>query len=136
MRISCWQESCPAQCCPLTNNAAEIGERARASYVSDNEFLPRQYPYLITSVSLIQFETGVPSSMINFFLLQKDSRVCAQLFCFDSSSGYCVSYRPAAEGSPCGDGQVCKNGKCIQEIENIIPDYSQVSASVASPANR
>ncbi|KAG9508814.1 hypothetical protein GZH46_02681, partial [Fragariocoptes setiger] len=36
----------------------------------------------------------------------KDARVCAQLFCFDSSSGYCVSYRPAAEGSPCGDGQL------------------------------
>lgn len=36
----------------------------------------------------------------------KDARVCAQLFCFDSASGYCVSYRPAAEGSPCGEGQV------------------------------
>lgn len=39
--------------------------------------------------------------------IQKDARVCAQLFCFDSASGYCVSYRPAAEGSSCGDGQVC-----------------------------
>lgn len=37
---------------------------------------------------------------------QKDARVCAQLFCFDSASGYCVSYRPAAEGSPCGEAQV------------------------------
>ncbi len=37
---------------------------------------------------------------------QKDDRVCAQLFCFDAKSGYCVSYRPAAEGSPCGHGQV------------------------------
>lgn len=36
----------------------------------------------------------------------KDERVCAQLFCFDSASGYCVAYRPAAEGSSCGDGQV------------------------------
>lgn len=36
----------------------------------------------------------------------KDERVCAQLFCFDASSGYCVAYRPAAEGSTCGDGQV------------------------------
>lgn len=41
-----------------------------------------------------------------YFGLQKDDRVCAQLFCFDSGSGYCVAYRPAAEGSPCGDGQV------------------------------
>jgi len=37
---------------------------------------------------------------------QKDDRVCSQLFCFDAGSGYCVAYRPAAEGSPCGDGQV------------------------------
>lgn len=36
----------------------------------------------------------------------KDERVCAQLFCFDSASGYCVAYRPAAEGSACGDGLV------------------------------
>ena len=33
--------------------------------------------------------------------------MCSQLFCFDAKSGYCVSYRPAAEGSPCGDGKVC-----------------------------
>lgn len=43
---------------------------------------------------------------------QKDARVCAQLFCFDSASGYCVSYRPAAEGSPCGEGQVSGSGEC------------------------
>ncbi|XP_011502963.1 PREDICTED: A disintegrin and metalloproteinase with thrombospondin motifs 8 isoform X2 [Ceratosolen solmsi marchali] len=55
----------------------------------------------------------------------KDDRVCAQLFCFDASSGYCVAYRPAAEGSPCGDGQYCLNGKCVAEHENIIPDYTQ-----------
>ncbi|XP_050575776.1 A disintegrin and metalloproteinase with thrombospondin motifs 16 isoform X3 [Bombus affinis] len=55
----------------------------------------------------------------------KDDRVCAQLFCFDAGSGYCVAYRPAAEGSPCGDGQYCLNGKCVTEHENIIPDYTQ-----------
>ncbi|XP_031846200.1 sol narae metalloprotease isoform X2 [Nomia melanderi] len=55
----------------------------------------------------------------------KDDRVCAQLFCFDAGSGYCVAYRPAAEGSPCGDGQYCLNGKCVAEHENIIPDYTQ-----------
>lgn len=36
----------------------------------------------------------------------KDDRVCAQLFCFDSLTGYCVAYRPAAEGSSCGNGLV------------------------------
>ncbi|KAK0178171.1 hypothetical protein PV328_002146 [Microctonus aethiopoides] len=55
----------------------------------------------------------------------KDDRVCAQLFCFDAGSGYCVAYRPAAEGSTCGDGQYCLNGKCVAEHENIIPDYTQ-----------
>ncbi|XP_060524299.1 A disintegrin and metalloproteinase with thrombospondin motifs like isoform X2 [Cylas formicarius] len=59
----------------------------------------------------------------------KDDRVCAQLFCFDSGSGYCVAYRPAAEGSACGDGQHCLNGRCVAEHENIIPDYSQNSAT-------
>uniref|UniRef100_A0A1Y1MQZ3 Peptidase M12B domain-containing protein n=5 Tax=Photinus pyralis TaxID=7054 RepID=A0A1Y1MQZ3_PHOPY len=59
----------------------------------------------------------------------KDDRVCAQLFCFDSGSGYCVAYRPAAEGSPCGDGQYCLNGRCVVEHENIIPDYSQNTPS-------
>lgn len=80
----------------------------------------------------------------------KDERVCAQLFCFDAASGYCVAYRPAAEGSPCGDGQVsasnkslmltstliqqhCLDGKCVQENENIIPDYSQHTPSYISP---
>lgn len=43
---------------------------------------------------------------MGYVSLQKDDRVCAQLFCFDAGSGYCVAYRPAAEGSPCGDGQV------------------------------
>jgi hypothetical protein len=64
----------------------------------------------------------------------KDDRVCAQLFCFDAQSGYCVAYRPAAEGSPCGDGhQHCVSGRCVVEHENIIPDYSQISTSVADP---
>nr|CAI5829210.1 unnamed protein product [Callosobruchus analis] len=62
-------------------------------------------------------------------LPRKDDRVCAQLFCFDSNSGYCVAYRPAAEGSACGDGQYCLNGRCVAEHENIIPDYSQNSPS-------
>lgn len=61
----------------------------------------------------------------------KDERVCAQLFCFDSASGYCVAYRPAAEGSTCGDGQHCLDGRCVAEHENIIPDYSQHTPSYA-----
>ncbi|XP_065352952.1 A disintegrin and metalloproteinase with thrombospondin motifs like isoform X1 [Cloeon dipterum] len=63
----------------------------------------------------------------------KDDRVCAQLFCFDANSGYCVAYRPAAEGSPCGDGQSCLNGRCVAEHENIIPDYTQITPTYARP---
>ncbi|CAH1363888.1 unnamed protein product, partial [Tenebrio molitor] len=65
----------------------------------------------------------------------KDDRVCAQLFCFDAGSGYCVAYRPAAEGSPCGDGQYCLNGRCVAEHENIIPDYTQNTPSYIRSGN-
>lgn len=49
---------------------------------------------------------------------QKDARVCAQLFCFDSASGYCVSYRPAAEGSSCGDGQVIEHKAHLTRVKD------------------
>jgi len=52
----------------------------------------------------------------------KDDRVCSQLFCYDSSTGFCVSYRPAAEGSECGDGKICLNGRCVYDNENYIHD--------------
>ncbi|XP_043866540.1 uncharacterized protein LOC6580218 isoform X2 [Drosophila mojavensis] len=53
----------------------------------------------------------------------KDERVCAQLFCFDAQTGYCVAYRPAAEGSACGNGYHCLDGRCSPLPSNIIPDY-------------
>lgn len=68
--------------------------------------------------------------------MQKDDRVCAQLFCFDAGSGYCVAYRPAAEGSPCGDGQYCLNGRCVAEHENIIPDYTQHTPAFIRSGNQ
>ena len=45
----------------------------------------------------------------------KDHRVCAELYCFEQASGYCVSFRPAAEGSACGQGMHCRNGFCEPE---------------------
>lgn len=39
------------------------------------------------------------------------------MFCFDAGSGYCVAYRPAAEGSPCGDGQVSR--RYLDIVHNI-----------------
>ncbi|OWA50496.1 putative A disintegrin and metalloproteinase with thrombospondin motifs 16 [Hypsibius exemplaris] len=46
----------------------------------------------------------------------KDERVCTQLYCHDKDTGYCIAFRPAAEGSPCGDsGKYCRDGLCITE---------------------
>ncbi|XP_067628076.1 A disintegrin and metalloproteinase with thrombospondin motifs like isoform X3 [Eurosta solidaginis] len=53
----------------------------------------------------------------------KDERVCAQLFCFDAQTGYCVAYRPAAEGSTCGNGMQCLDGRCTPLPSNVIPTY-------------
>ena len=55
----------------------------------------------------------------------KDDRVCAQLFCFDAGSGYCVSYRPAAEGSRCGDNQVLPPSPRSQPNPRRIPDVPE-----------
>lgn len=60
-----------------------------------------------TSACFVSFERKTCHIIIetyNYLILstsQKDDRVCAQLFCFDASSGYCVAYRPAAEGKKC-----------------------------------
>ncbi|XP_064485068.1 A disintegrin and metalloproteinase with thrombospondin motifs like isoform X2 [Ornithodoros turicata] len=109
-----------------------LGETATClyNYPHENQLLARVLPGTMMSLDeQCRRDRGTTSCF-------KDSRVCAQLFCYDSSSGYCVSYRPAAEGSPCGDGQTCKNGRCIAEIENIIPDYTHVTASFATETRR
>ena len=53
----------------------------------------------------------------------KDDRVCAQLFCFDAGSGYCVSYRPAAEGSRCGDGAVIFHIYFADLFVQVMPSF-------------
>lgn len=66
----------------------------------EDEALGRQLPgTLLTLDAQCRRDRGTSACF-------KDERVCAQLFCFDAASGYCVAYRPAAEGSSCGDGQV------------------------------
>ncbi|CAH1392689.1 unnamed protein product [Nezara viridula] len=97
------------------------GDTATCLYNSphEDESLPRVLPgKLLTLDAQCRRDRGTSACF-------KDERVCAQLFCFDSGSGYCVAYRPAAEGSPCGDGQYCSSGRCVVENENIIPDFSQ-----------
>ena len=41
-----------------------------------------------------------------------DSRVCTQLFCLNLTTGSCISYRPAVEGSVCSASGFCSNGLC------------------------
>ncbi|KAF8771700.1 A disintegrin and metalloproteinase with like protein [Argiope bruennichi] len=50
-----------------------------------------------------------------------DSRVCLQLHCY-YDDGECVPLLPAAEGSVCGDSQICKDGRCVKNhvINNTI----------------
>ncbi|XP_053211315.1 uncharacterized protein LOC128394963 [Panonychus citri] len=99
------------------------------NYPHENQLLPRVLPgTMLTLDEQCKRDRGTNACF-------KDARVCAQLFCFDSASGYCVSYRPAAEGSPCGDGQVCRNGKCTAELENIIPDYTHVTQTISRSPN-
>lgn len=129
-KINCCLVCCPAQCWHWTNSVNAIEEQTHALYVFIfSHFFGSQPDDLETNSSIIWSDSFVNE--------QKDARVCAQLFCFDSASGYCVSYRPAAEGSPCGDGQVCRNGKCVAELENIIPDYTHVTQTISrSPLAR
>lgn len=92
------------------------GETATCMYNSphEEESLPRVLPGKLLSLDAqCRKDRGTSACF-------KDDRVCAQLFCFDAGSGYCVSYRPAAEGSRCGENQMCINGKCVYENENAI----------------
>jgi len=94
------------------------GETATCMYNSphEEESLPRVLPGKLLSLDAqCRKDRGTSACF-------KDDRVCAQLFCFDAGSGYCVSYRPAAEGSRCGDNHMCLNGKCVSDHENAI-DY-------------
>lgn len=51
----------------------------------------------------------------------KDPTVCTRLECeYPEFEGYCRATAPAAEGSSCGDGLVCLNGKCV--LEGVIKD--------------
>ncbi|XP_054090940.1 uncharacterized protein LOC105218881 isoform X2 [Zeugodacus cucurbitae] len=65
----------------------------------------------------------------------KDERVCAQLFCFDAQTGYCVAYRPAAEGSTCGSGLTCLDGRCTPLTSNVIPAYRSYNDNNNSAEN-
>lgn len=81
----------------------------------EDEALGRQLPgTLLTLDAQCRRDRGTSACF-------KDERVCAQLFCFDAASGYCVAYRPAAEGSSCGDGQVSLRHRFMRCERCIVP---------------
>ena len=85
------------------------GETATCMYNSphEEETLPRVLPGKLLSLDAqCRKDRGTSACF-------KDDRVCAQLFCFDAGSGYCVSYRPAVEGTACGRGGHCSAGTCV-----------------------
>ncbi|XP_067215400.1 A disintegrin and metalloproteinase with thrombospondin motifs like isoform X2 [Linepithema humile] len=46
----------------------------------------------------------------------KDATVCTRLECeYPDFKGFCRASAPAAEGSSCGDGLYCLNGRCVLE---------------------
>ena len=99
------------------------GETATCMYNSphEEESLPRVLPGKLLSLDAqCRKDRGTSACF-------KDDRVCAQLFCFDAGSGYCVSYRPAAEGSRCGDNHVCYNQSCNEESSKILEERSAKS---------
>jgi hypothetical protein len=59
-----------------------------------------------------------------------DYRVCAQLFCYDKQHTRCLAYRPAVEGSPCGQGRRCQEGKCVGALNSSISYSSPVEQSL------
>ncbi|GBM70768.1 A disintegrin and metalloproteinase with thrombospondin motifs 6 [Araneus ventricosus] len=54
---------------------------------------------------------------------QRDSRVCSQLHCY-SATGHCYASRPAAEGSPCGQDRICRNGDCVASASSTLAGNS------------
>ena len=49
-----------------------------------------------------------------------DKRLCTQLFCLKPSTGGCVSYRPAVEGTDCGKGRTCTDGICKKKATTTV----------------
>ena len=56
-----------------------------------------------------------------------DHRVCAQLFCYTPNYRSCYAYRPAVEGSKCGHGKMCINGKCSKVTSSYKPQLTTPS---------
>ena len=65
-----------------------------------------------------------------------DARVCTQLFCYSPDYAGCAAYRPAAEGSACGGGGVCREGSCVYTSTPSRVSITRVSSTRVSSAPR
>ena len=61
-----------------------------------------------------------------------DARVCTQLFCYSPDYAGCAAYRPAAEGSACGGGGVCREGSCVYTSTPTRVSTTRVSSAPRS----
>ena len=64
-----------------------------------------------------------------------DQRVCTQLFCYNKKYGGCFAYRPAVEGSYCGRGKMCRNGKCITKSLEGTDNMDETNSATISKSN-
>ncbi|XP_026831024.1 A disintegrin and metalloproteinase with thrombospondin motifs 1 [Ooceraea biroi] len=85
--------------------------------------LPRVLPGKLLSLNeQCKMTSGTPAC-------NKDATVCTRLECeYPGFEGYCTAAAPAAEGSPCGDGLYCLNGKCV--LEGIITKEQEKKKSL------
>ena len=60
-----------------------------------------------------------------------DSRVCTQLFCLNTATGSCISYRSAVEGSACSASGFCYNGLCKDNPKKLF-SQTVIPARIAS----
>ena len=59
--------------------------------------------------------------------------ICTQLFCKNSKTNGCVSYRPAVEGTACGTSNgFCTNGKCLKTTYSFLTSIKKKSSIAPS----
>lgn len=59
--------------------------------------------------------------------------ICTQLFCKNSKTNGCVSYRPAVEGTACGTSNgFCTNGKCLKTTYSFFTANKKKSSNAPS----
>ena len=61
-----------------------------------------------------------------------DKRLCTQLFCLKPSTGGCVAYRPAVDGTDCGKGRTCSDGICKKATTTIGTVFTKTTTTTTT----